>query len=130
MKLTLKRDDFRSTGIFGQLLDEAGTRIAVTLEHSYILLSTFEPKIPDGIYTCVRGEHQLHNGILFNTFEITGVYGHSGLLFHSGNFNRDSEGCVLLGQTVDGDMVTHSKRAFADFMALLDGLQMFTLEVI
>ena len=130
MNLKLKRNSFTSNGIFGILMDDNYNKIAVTLEHAYPLLNTYEPKIPDGVYTCVRGEHELSNLQPFNTFEITGVPGHSNLLFHSGNYNDDSHGCILLGKTVNGTMVTDSKRAFADFMALQDGLQTFILEVV
>lgn len=131
MNLTLKRNNNTSSGIFGTLTDPFGDVVAVTLEHAYLLLNTYEPKIPPGTYICVRGEHQLHGMLTpFNTFEITGVPGHTNLLFHAGNFNADSEGCVLLGHAVDGDMVTSSKITFAHFMALQDDAQQFTLEVV
>jgi hypothetical protein len=129
VNLKLTRNSYTPDGIFGTLTDENGNRVAMTLEHAYPLLTTFEAKIPSGTYICVRGEHELHNTVPFNTFEITGVAGHSNLLFHVGNFNRDSEGCVLIGEEKGLSMLVGSKRAFADFMTLQDGLQTFTLEV-
>lgn len=130
MTLKLNRIEFREDGIFSELLDESGKVLAHTLEHSYDL----KPKLYDGAFTCVRGPHRL-NGMtsIFETFEITGVKGHSNILFHWGNWNKDSEGCVLLGsgiaQSSQGQMVTNSKVAFQEFMALLSGFNSFSLIV-
>jgi len=133
----LKRTDARFDGIFGQLLDDKGTVIAFTLEHSYIQPDgSWAPKIPLGQYICVRGPHRLHGmDHDFETFEITGVAGHTNLLFHWGNFDKDSEGCVLLGEQVvkqaDGtEMVTNSKATFAKFMIELDGVKEFMITVV
>ena len=131
MNLTLTRNSYEQDGVFGVLTNEDGARIAVTLEHAYLLLSSYVPKIPPGTYTCVRGEHQLASMLTpFSTFEITGVPGHTNLLFHAGNFNADSEGCILLGKNQAPGMVTDSKETFAYFMSLQDGLNEFTLEVL
>lgn len=115
MDLTLKRTDFTLDGIFGVLLDETGQQIAMTLEHSY----DGQPKIPPGQYLCYRSMHRLegmdHD---FETFEIRGVEGHSNLLFHWGNFNKDSSGCILLGESRTGEMITHSRDTFQKFMLL------------
>lgn len=127
MNLTLKRNKFSKTGIFGQIEDESGGHICVTLEHSY----NCAPKIPPGTYKCVRGTHQLAGASHpFETFEITGVVGHSGLLFHAGNYNVDSSGCVLVGETVVSDMITSSRRTFERFMDLQEGEDSFTLTVL
>jgi hypothetical protein len=126
MTLKLIRRECKDTGIFSDLCAENGVKLYSTLEHSY----DCKPKIPNGTFTCVRGKHRLHGMTEdFETFEITGVEGHQGLLFHCGNFNKDSEGCVLVGRTRSGDMVTSSREAFADFMEGLKGLDSFTLIV-
>lgn len=135
--MKLVRDQFRFDGVFGQLLDDKGNLLAHTLEHSYHQPDeTWMPKIPAGQYICMRGPHRL-NGMTadFETFEITGVAGHTNLLFHWGNFDKDSEGCVLLGQAVvtqaDGtEMVTNSRVTFHHFMDTLDGVTEFMLTVI
>lgn len=139
MDLTLTRKEYRPDGIFSDLRkNDTGDLVAVTLEHAYADPhdSEYLPKIPSGTYTCVRGQHRLHNMTQdFTTFEITGVAGHSNLLFHRGNYNSNSEGCVLLGQfktlTSDGNqMITNSKQTFNDFMSLQAGVDTFTLTVI
>jgi hypothetical protein len=130
MELKLNRVDANANGIFGSLLDENDDIICITLEHAYPNGDSFSAKIPDGTYDCVRGNHLL-DGMTepFETFEITGVPGHSGLLFHWGNFNKDSEGCVLVGTTIQGPMITESRIAFEKFMQLMQGVDAFQLVV-
>jgi hypothetical protein len=134
--MNLIRTEFREDGIFGHLLDDKGQSIAMTLEHAYQQPDgSWAPKIYDGQFICVRGPHRL-NGMTadFETFEITGVKGHEGLLFHAGNFDKDSSGCILLGEDIvtqaDGsEMVTNSRATFAKFMNGLDGVTEFLLTV-
>lgn len=128
MDLKLIRKEYQRDGIFGILTDVGGKVVAHTLEHAYSDGTGWAPKIPDGEFVCVRGEHQLASGPI-ETFEITGVPGHSGLLFHYGNFNKDSEGCVLVGEAEAGNALTKSRAAFAKLMALQDGVDQFNLTV-
>lgn len=130
--MILQRLEFSDMGIFGSLRSlENEPEIAKTLEHSYFIPGGgFIAKLPFGTYRCVRGMHQLSGGFPFETFEITGVPGHSGILFHRGNFNRDSEGCILLGTDIENSALTHSADAFLKFMSGLDGVISFDLEVI
>lgn len=132
MDLTLTRTRTDETGIYSILTDADGTTIAHTLEHAYDDgTGTFKPKIIDGTHLCVRGNHLLHGMTTpFSTFEITGVPGHSNLLFHWGNYNKDSDGCVLLGEAEVGDMVTNSRDTFEKFIALEAGLNEFNLTVV
>jgi hypothetical protein len=138
MNLTLKRDQYRKDGIYGRLLNDKDEQVAVTLEHAYDPNDegSFAPKVPQGTYTCQRGQHQLAGmSAPFTTFEITGVPGHTGILFHRGNYNSDSEGCVLLGRDIatsnlDGtQMLTLSAITFTSFMCMLNGVDQFTLTV-
>ena len=129
MDLVLTRSQYRPDGIFGTLTAD-GTWIAATLEHAYESEGgEWYAKIPDGTYTCVRGQHQLAHGGPFETFEVTGVPGHTGLLIHCGNFDRDSEGCILVGTSVAGDHIAASREAFERLMALQAGINQFQLEV-
>ena len=99
--------------------------------------------IPAGLYVC---RATVHHKTGEPTFEITGVPGRSRILFHAGNTEEDSMGCVLLGtdfgcKTVrDEDAagaparvkwsVTGSVAAFARFMATLAGVPQFDLQVV
>jgi len=107
-----------------------------TLEHAYQQYddpSIYTPKIPKGSYECVLGQHQLAGKEPFMTFEITGVEGHTGLLFHPGNTDEDSEGCVLMGEKIMKNsnkwIITNSRTSFEHFMQMMEGIERFTLDV-
>ncbi len=132
--MRLTRTAFRADGIFGRLYNDHGVPIAFTLEHAYPQADgSFAPKLSLGEHICIRGTHKLHNLIPFETFEITDLP-HTNILFHAGNFNKDSEGCVLLGHSMikqaDGsEMLTSSRSAFEEFMQSLIGINSFQLTV-
>lgn len=128
--MILERRAFTATGVFGSLLNDMGLWLFSTLEHAYEQLDEYVPKLGNGKYICVRGMHQLE-GMKdpFETFEVTNVPGHTGILFHQGNYNRDSNGCILLGDGSTGNSVTNSRMAFNSFMNILKGIDSFTLTV-
>lgn len=130
MKFKLIRKQTRSDGFFGEFQDERGHFLFVTLERYY----PEGPKLDNGIYTCKRGVHCLGDGEPFQTFEVMKVPGNTGILFHVGNYNADSEGCVLLGQAVGnksdgGKMIVGSNKAFKKFMEILKYEDSFELIV-
>lgn len=127
-RLILNRELYREDGVFGDLISESGDLSLLTLEHSYGLL----PKVPKGEYVCKRTVWH-KKGI--PTFEITGVPNATRILFHTGNLEQDSEGCVLLGlsRTESTDGVTKigsSKDAHKRFMEHLNGVDEFPLTVL
>lgn len=128
----LRRTDWRDDGVFGEFTFEGDEApCMVTLEHAY----EKEAKVSPGVYTCRRGMHQLGAGFPFETFEILGVKGHSGILFHAGNYNKDSHGCVLCGQAIhvqpNGEwMITASRATFEKWREKLAGVDEFQLEVL
>lgn len=137
MNLTLKRISCEASGIFGELIQENGERFSWSLEHAYVQPDgTYAPKIIDGTYTCQRSMHRLHNMTKdFETFEVMAVPNHTNILIHWGNWNDDSDGCILVGEAIassqmTGKMITNSKKMFAEFMELQKGLDTFTLTVI
>lgn len=129
MDLTLTRLEIKDTGVFSSLTGP-GLNLAIA-EHSYQNPDgTYGPKIPRGIYNCVRGQHTLHSGPI-ETFEITGISGHTGLLLHPGNYPQiDSDGCCLVGSEREGDTVINSKVAFQLFLTAQTGSDTFQLTVI
>lgn len=124
MDLKLVRKEKKDTGIFSEIQDMLGKKFFSTCEHSY----DGQPKIPNGVFKCVRGDHVLHSGPI-NTFEVTGVEGHHGLLFHSGNTEKDSEGCILVGMSRENDSVISSRTALHEFLVLQNGEDEFQLTV-
>jgi hypothetical protein len=129
--MILRRNSYVETGIFGTLSDESNSFHYVTLEHAYKTEDgKYIPKIPCGVYKCVRGFHQLEGmDHRFETFEITNVPGHTNLLLHTGNSNQDSAGCVLLAYERKDDVILYSRIAFQSFMGRLNGLDVFELTI-
>lgn len=136
MDLQLIRTEFRSDGIFGEFEDNSGNIVCVTLEHAYDDgTGIFKPKIPSGTYTCKRSQHQLEGMAQpFITFQIMDVPGHTNCLIHFGNWENDSDGCILIGaaiaQSPKGQMITSSKDTFQKFMDMQSGIDAFQLMII
>jgi hypothetical protein len=96
--------------------------------------------IPTGTYRCARRFY--HRGGYW-TFEVIGVPGRSAILFHAGNTEEATAGCILLGRrfgvlvTRDEDTgrrvpklaVLDSRAAFSEWFASLAGVDEFTLHV-
>lgn len=137
MDLILRRNLYRPDGIFGDIVDEAGKLVCVSLEHGYPDgKGGFVPKVAADVYNCVR-----HPPVRlpYETFLLEAVPDFqgkkvTGILFHCGNFNKDSEGCILVGERLATDkgkqIIENSKVAFAKFMNLQKGLQSFNLVVV
>jgi hypothetical protein len=129
--LKLVRKEFREDGIFSELQKLDGTLIAKIGEHSYSKLS----KIPNGMYTCVKGMHRLeHMTEDFECFEITNVPDHTNILIHNGSYCQiDSSGCCLIGAStaiVNGtQIIVLSKITFAKFMEDMADIKSFILIV-
>lgn len=138
MNLTLTRTDYLASGIFGYLEPEDNSFELFTLERAYpytpdgtVSAVMYQSKIPVGVYTCKRGLHRLYTMTSpFETFEITGISGHTNLLFHLGNTENDSEGCVLLGLSRNGNTILQSHAAFNIFIKAHDGVDSFKLTVL
>ena len=131
MNLTLTRQSYNSWGVISELADIGGKIIAVTLEHAFEQPDgSYAPKVPAGTYTCMLGTHHLDHGGPQQLYEVKNVPGHTGILFHKGNYNHDSDGCILLGSSLDkvDQCVVSSEAAFDAFMALQAGAP-FTLRV-
>jgi hypothetical protein len=131
MNMTLTRTDFLSVGIFGQMTSEDGKINLYTLEHAYPDMNNeYVAKIPEGSYQCVLGQHQLKGMAQpFHTYEVTNVPGHTNILIHPGNYNADSEGCILVGLAKGNNAILNSREAFQAFMVLQNGEPEFTLTI-
>jgi hypothetical protein len=132
MILTLKRVSTPSSvrPTFGVLLREDGVPFAVTLERQWRNNAKGESCIPVATYAnCVRVDSPKFG----DTFEVTGVPGRDKILFHKGNIDDDSHGCILVGEQFDPvkgeDGILASQDGFAEFLTLLKGIDTFTLIV-
>jgi len=140
MDLTLKREENRADGIFSTCTDTNGNTVAHCLEHAYDDGNGgWMPKLANGTYTCKRSMHQLAGMTSqFETFQVMDVPDFQGnpvtnILFHSGNWQKDSSGCCLVGagiaQSPQGQMITNSKITWQALMDLQTGLDTFQLTV-
>lgn len=93
MQLTLKRIAVIDDGAFGVLLAD-GVPFAVCLERTYDRDGGQFVKIQPGRHKCKRSWYHRRGHA---TYEIE-VPGHTRILFHKGNWETDSEGCVLVGE--------------------------------
>jgi len=126
----LLRVAIRPEGAFGVLLHK-GLPFAVTLERTYALPSGPGQlvKIPAGAWRCTKTVY-LKGG--YDTYEIE-VPGHSRLLFHRGNTELHSAGCVLVGEsyaTFAGQPgIAASEAGFVEFMNRAGNRSEFQLRV-
>lgn len=65
---------------------------------------------------------------------IQGVKGFSGIRIHSGNTDKDTEGCILLGQNKKVGQVINSRAICSEFYRIvenaLDNLEQITIEIL
>jgi len=67
------------------------------------------------------------------TFIVTDVEGRTHILFHKGNIEADSHGCILIGEQfefINGiPAVLSSKKGFQEFMSLTRNVNEFDLSI-
>lgn len=126
----------RSTGHpqYG-VLKKDDSLVCVTLELPYVNNERNISSIPQGTYQIARTiGRETHGGMkLKTTYEVTGVPGRSGILFHPGNSAKDTKGCILVGLGIDGTQkdptITRSLDGFQRFLEALRGCEQGTLRV-
>lgn len=92
MQLTLRRFNYTDDGVMGVLL--WGTEfICFTLEEEWKENAKGVSCIPAGLYRCTLYNAPKHG----TTYLVNGVPGRSAILFHTGNTEADTEGCILTG---------------------------------
>ena len=93
--------------------------------------------IPSGQYLCRRTPSALvsriTDGLFINTFEATYVPLRTKILFHPGNVDEDTEGCLLMGDTLgklsDKRAILNSGETFRRFMSIMEPYNQFTLTI-
>jgi hypothetical protein len=131
VKLTVQRlTKSAELPTYGVLIREDGVPFALTLERPWLQNQKGKSCIPAGAYTAKR-----HQSPKFGeTFWVQDVPGRSEILFHKGNIDDDSHGCILVGEQfnpVKGeDGITASKEGFEEFMRLLAGLSEVEVSII
>jgi len=124
----LKRIGETEDGTFGVLFQE-GVPFAVTLERNWEENAKGKSCIPEGTYKCKR----VNSPKFGNTFEVTEVPGRDAILFHKGNLEDDSHGCILVGEQF-GILNNHagiqaSAAGFQEFLKRTENLNEFMIAI-
>ena len=119
----------RKETTLGVLIIEDDPRYC-TLEDAWLNNEIGISCIPCGRYACAR----VLSPKFGDTFEIKNVPQRSHILFHAGNTNLDTRGCVILGSTF-GEVagvpaVLGSRDAYNRFLKRLQDVDAFTLDVV
>jgi hypothetical protein len=127
--ITIKRIAENEYGTFGVLLD-GDLPFALTLERKWLDNQSNISCIPTGRYMC-RQVDSPHFG---DTFEVTGVPNRTHILFHKGNIDDNSHGCIIVGEQYELILGSYglksSRHGFEEFMKRLRGNETFSLEII
>jgi len=114
--VTIERFCYSDFGTFGNLILPSGEVLA-TVERPWIFNRRRVSCIPIGRYHC---EPRVYNRGGYNAVEITGVPDRTHILFHVGNFVRNSNGCILINEShsaINGEWCgIRSRYAFNHFM--------------
>ena len=128
MNLKIIRTEKSIHGVFGVALMDSDS-FCVTLEPEDHDNQQLISCIPPGAYICERTSRTVNK----DTFEITGVPGREDILFHAGNTEDDTLGCVILAQyfgKLRGQRaVLNSGKTFKSFMKKLEGVDRFLLVI-
>lgn len=117
-------------GTDGVLIEQGYGPICVTKERRWNNNKKGESCIPTGEFRCKR----VSSPKFGNTFEVL-VEGRTAILFHKGNIDDDSHGCIIVGEYFDPfknkDVgVLMSGHAMDEFLARLTGEQEFKLVIL
>ena len=122
-KLTLKRIAKKADYTIGRLEDEMGKRICDTLEPTWRDYKGGELKVPrksavpEGTYPVVVTKSWKFGKYLPL---LVGVPGFEGIRIHSGNTNKDTDGCILVGQNLEKGKVLMSRITLERLMKLIE----------
>jgi hypothetical protein len=128
LELTIKRIGEGKYGTFGVILFD-DVPFALTLERPWLDNQKGISCIPSGLYKCKRVDSPKFG----DTFEVEHVPMRTHILFHKGNLDDDSHGCILIGEQYEylkGDpAILASKKGFNEFKAKLSDVDEFTLYI-
>ena len=118
-----------SEGTFGSVVMN-GQPICVSLEPYSRDNASRVSCIPAGQYIVKKHKSPKYGW----TYMITDIQGRDLVLFHWGNRDKNSEGCILLGEQfgeLDGDWaILSSRKAFAEFLEKLNDCKEFMLTIV
>ena len=123
MKLILTRHARQADYTIGRLEDENGKKICDTLEPTWRDYKGGELKIPkksaipEGTCRVVVTKSRRFQKYLPL---LVGVHGFEGVRIHSGNTNKDTDGCILVGHNLQVGQVLWSRITLEKLMKLIE----------
>lgn len=112
MELRLERFEFGTNYTIGELFI-GELHQCMTLERG-VVEANRKPAIPYGTYSIILNQSNRFKCILPL---LLNVPGYEGIRIHSGNSDKDTEGCILVGKSWSGgDWILNSKPALAELM--------------
>ena len=126
-KILLKRIKKNAECTIGNLFVD-GIFICHTLELPWRNNESRRSCIPAGIYSVVFRDDP-GSKYEYKHLHVQNVPGRSWILFHKGNFPRDTVGCILPGLSHTDSKVGESSIAFRKLMNVLEGATSMTLNI-
>ena len=110
--VTLTRFAYLEDATIGIL--EADDFTCFTLENPWLENKVNISCIPEGEYSCDEFDGNKYKGVI----EITDVVDRTAILFHAGNYPRETQGCILVGSGYDlsAPSVSYSKNTLAELI--------------
>ena len=116
-------------GTFGALIIDSKL-FCWTLEPPDELNQVSISSIPAQQYRCRRYSSDQYP----DTFKVMNVPGRTSILFHKGNLNEHTEGCILVGEKIGklraGRALLNSGNTFKQFMEIMEGIDEFSLTIV
>ncbi len=125
MKLFLKRLKSKENVTLGVLYSFDGLSLYATLELAWKDNQQQNSCIPVGVYKVVKWNSPKFGRCL----KILDVPGREDILFHTGNSEQDTKGCVLVASIFKDDKVLNSRSAFVRLLAEVEFAKEITLEI-
>ena len=110
---------FNNGVALGVLRDDGGRIFFTTFEDKPIPAGTYKVKLMPAAANPRHGE----------SWEVQAVPGRTDILFHSGNNERDSEGCILVGLGFHGRAIAASDIGMIRFRKFLSKMREFRLVI-
>jgi len=115
-QLTLKREILSNKAILGSLYDEhKKLEVAKTLENPWLNNKTSISAISNGRYDVRPYSSEKYK----KAFCLSNVPGRSAILIHQGNYEKDTEGCILVGAEwafLFGEIAVSKSRATLNYL--------------
>jgi hypothetical protein len=114
--LKIYRKEFNSTETLSHLMIE-GSLFGFVLEPPVNANKQDISCIPAGVYKYKKYSSQKYGCICLAIYDVPG---RTNVKMHYGNYPSDTEGCLLVGLSIDNKIVMNSRKALASLISKID----------